>query len=367
MSAESWSFHHPTKIFSGTECLEQLTRLGAHNDGKVLLITTKGALQRGYLKEIIDHIQDGNVYVWDKVQPNPDLDGLDRIIKELQKFKASSIIALGGGSVLDTGKTLSVMLPCLEDTPLHKLFRNQEQLHFEKKIKLTAIPTTSGSGAEVTPFATIWDSSVYKKYSLNHPFLCPEYVLLKPELCTSLPFNQTLYSGLDLISHALESLWNINSNPITQGFASQALNLANKSFSTVLAKPDDIAGRKDMLHAALLAGLAISQTKTAIAHSISYPLTARFNIPHGLACAFTLPALLKMNKKILNDILSSGLLKKTNVLLNSMQLSSNIVMYAEKSSILSLVEEMLSPERAKNYIRKLNHKDVLDLLKQSIC
>jgi alcohol dehydrogenase len=363
---DDWSFHHPAEIFSGTKCIENFFSLHTHDKSQVLIVTTRGALERGYLEVIKDHVQNDKLYIFDQVRPNPNLDDLDKTIHELRNLKASSIIALGGGSVLDTGKTLSVTLPCVKDNPLHRHFRYKDQLQFDKKIKLTAIPTTSGSGAEVTPFATIWDSSACKKYSLNHELLYPDHVLLKPELCLSLPLNQTLYSGLDLISHALESLWNINSNPITQGFAFQALNLANKSFSTVLDNPEDITGRKDMQHASLLAGMAISQTRTAIAHSISYPLTARFNIPHGLACAFTLPALLESNQYFLKKISSSGIIEQTAEFLNMLDMAQQIKDYSDEDSVLSLADQMLSSERSGNYIRKIDSNYVLGILKQSI-
>ncbi|WP_045221200.1 phosphonoacetaldehyde reductase [Desulfonatronum thioautotrophicum] len=365
MYADEWSFHHPGKIFSGRNCIENFLRLHAHDGGQTLIITTRGAIKRGYIKKIQDHIQKDNVCVWDQVKPNPGLDDLDRTTNELRNFKISSIIALGGGSVLDTAKTLSLTLPCVKDNLLHRHFRHKEKLQLDKKISLTAIPTTSGSGAEVTPFATIWDLTACKKYSLNHPLLYPEYVLLKPEFCVSLPRMQTLYSGLDLISHALDSLWNINSNSITQSFAFQALNLANKSFVTVLDNPDDIAGRNDMQHASLLAGLAISQTKTAIAHSISYPLTSHYKIPHGLACSFTLPALLQRNRVFLNKIQSSELFEKTAAMLNTIDMAGHVKKYADEDSIIILVEKMLSSERAGNYLMKIDSNYILGILKQS--
>ncbi len=366
MHADAWSFYHPSRVFSGIERLEECIRIHASVKGKVLVITTKGALKRGCLNEVKDHVPDEMLYVFEQVQPNPELDNLDKTIHELRKVRASFIIAIGGGSVLDTAKILSVTLPGSKDTPLHRHFRNKEQLQLDRKISLTAIPTTSGSGAEVTPFATVWDTSAYKKYSLNHELLYPEYVLLKPEFCKSLPRKQTLYSGLDLISHALESLWNINSNPITRSFAFQALNLANKSFSKALDSPEDIAGRKGMLHASLLAGMAISQTKTAIAHSISYPLTARFNIPHGLACSFTLPELIRSNMHMFTDQGYFQTVQITLDLLEMFSLAQEVSEYAEKKEILSMTREMIHPERAGNYTGTANVTEVSRILEKSL-
>ena len=366
MHADAWSFYHPSRILCGKNCIENHLKLHAYDKGKVLIITTRGAAKRGHLKEIEDHLCSDSCLVWDKVKPNPEMDDLDQAASELEAFSSSSIIAVGGGSVLDTAKVLSIVLPCLIESPLHRYFRQGEKILFEKKISLTAIPTTSGSGAEVTPFATVWDTSSCKKYSLNHELLYPEYVLLKPELCVSLPRKETLYSGLDMISHALESLWNINSSPITRSFALQALNLANKSFSTVLDNPEDIAGRKDMLHASLLAGMAISQTRTAIAHSISYPLTARFNIPHGLACSFTLPELIRSNISVFKDRGYFQTVQITLDLLERLNLAQAVGEYAEKKQILSMTREMIHPERAGNYTGTANVNEVSRILEKSL-
>lgn len=366
MHVDDWSFHHPAKIFSGTRCIANFFRLHVHDKDQILIITTRGALKRGYIKKIQDHIQSDNVCVWDQVKPNPDLDDLDRASSELRDFKASSIIALGGGSVLDTAKTLSITLAGTEDTFLHRHFRNKEMFQPGRKISLTAIPTTSGSGAEVTPFATIWDSSACKKYSLSHKLLYPDNVLLKPELCISLPLKQTLYSGLDLISHALESLWNVNTSPISRGFALQALNLANRSFSAVMENPQDMAGRKDMQNASLLAGMAISQTRTAIAHSISYPLTARLNIPHGLACSFTLPELIRINIQTFKDHDCLQTIHGTLELLNRLDLPREISEFANRDKVMAMVQEMINPDRAGNYTGMITTDELSRILEKSL-
>src|SRR5690606_20309422 len=124
--------------------------------------------------------------------------------------------------------------------PLGKVLREGRQQTWEKKIPLVAIPTTSGTGAEVTPFATVWDQSEHRKYSITGDLIFPDTAVLDPELTLSLPEKETLYPGLDAISHALESLWNVNRTPVTAGFAIQALELAVEALPTVLGNPADL-------------------------------------------------------------------------------------------------------------------------------
>jgi phosphonate metabolism-associated iron-containing alcohol dehydrogenase len=157
---------------------------------------------------------------------------------------------------------------------------------------LIAVPTTAGTGSEVTPWATIWDKAAGKKHSLHLPQTWPETAVIDPDLMLTLPAPVTVQSGLDALSHALESIWNVNHNPISDVYAVSAAREVIATLPALLASPGDRALRARMALAALQAGMAFSNTKTALAHSISYEMTLRFGLPHGIACSFTLPMVL---------------------------------------------------------------------------
>jgi hypothetical protein len=146
---------------------------------------------------------------------------------------------------------------------------------------LIAIPTTAGTGSEVTPWATIWDQAAGQKYSLHQSCTWPEAAVIDAELMTSLPAGATLASGLDALSHALESIWNVNRNPVSMALAVQS---ARRTLATLPALMQDLGNaqlRSEMAEAALMAGLAFSNTKTALAHSLSYDITLQHGVPHG--------------------------------------------------------------------------------------
>ena len=155
------------------------------------------------------------------------------------------------------------------------------------------MPTTAGTGSEVTPWATIWDRGAQKKYSLHLPETWPHTAIIDAELMLSLPASVTLQSGLDALSHALEAIWNVNANPVSDTFAVAAVQEAMETMPRLMRRLGDLELRGRMALAALKAGMAFSNTRTALAHSISYEMTLRHGLPHGIACSFPLPMVLQ--------------------------------------------------------------------------
>ncbi|MBF0232223.1 MAG: phosphonoacetaldehyde reductase [Desulfamplus sp.] len=395
---KKWLHNHPVSITSGKDSVNILNDI-LPQKGNILLMTTPGFTSRGETDRIINIIGKKRTWLYDKITPNPQISDLDNItqkfflknrkLNESSKNKGdksgiSGIVALGGGSVIDSAKVLGVTL-VLDDTtqikelipyPLYNIFIKQKPFNpsqVKRKIPVIAIPTTSGTGAEVTPFATIWDQNSKKKYSLSHFCIYPSHAILDPALTLPLPYNETLYSGLDAISHALESLWNINRTPITAALALQSLSITVKALPKVLEIPAKLYSRTLMQEASLLAGMAISHSRTAIAHAISYPLTIHKGVPHGLACSFTLPCLARnylsrLDKKHNN---MSGCIEKKIIegvfeLLQKINLPKEIYRYIKDSDILQYIPEMFHPERAANYSEDMDYNLLTQLLKQSL-
>lgn len=356
----AWTYYNPVRLFVGKGAVEKLTDL-IPASGTILLVTTEGATRRGLTALIQKKVGADRLTIYDKVTTNPELDDLDHATQMLLDNEFGAILAVGGGSVLDAAKVLSVTIPAHAEGVLARSLRAGGQQSWQKRIPVIAVPTTSGTGAEVTPFATVWDRSSYKKYSVVGELVFPVAALLDPELTLQLPPDQTLLTALDAVSHSLESLWNKNRSSISEAFAFESLKLAAKAIPELLKHPDNIVERSNMQQASMLAGLAISRTRTAIAHSISYPLTSHFGVPHGLACSFTLPAILRAhysdlskNKgelEVLRDVLS---------VLEDLELEKMIQAYATPEQIRSLKGEMFTKDRADNFIFKVS--DVEDFL-----
>lgn len=343
----SWSHHNPVRIVC-----TPLDTLAQHVTAQhVLLVTTPGFVKRGVVQRVKDVLSPRQVTVWDGVKPNPDLQDLDAATVSLRALDIGCVLGLGGGSALDAAKVLATTIPSPTEPTLRQVFRDKAATTWAPRLPLVAVPTTSGTGAEVTPFATVWDHEEHKKHSLSGDFVYPDVALLDATLTLTLGEEDTLYPALDAISHALESLWNKNSTPVSRAFAFQALALSNEALPLVMKEPKNLKGRQNLQTASVLAGLAISQTRTAIAHSISYPLTIHFDVPHGLACSFTLPALLQRNMDtIARHTGARAVLGETLSLIESLNLPQRIARFAKIEQIVAVSSEMLTPGRADNYI-----------------
>ena len=361
MYNSNWQFFNPVSITSGAGALERLPALVTGE--RWLLLTSSGFTRRGVSARLQNMLSPVQLTVHDQIQPNPELDDLDTLTRQLRPKQLQGIIAVGGGSVLDAAKVLSVTLPSTESSPLDKLLRQKSAFEWHTQLPLIVIPTTSGTGAEVTPFATVWDKSTHQKHSVTSNRIYPQHTILDPTLTLSLPHRETLYTGLDSLSHALESLWNNNRTSLSEAFAYQALALANEALPVILNEPDNLEKRAQMQQASLLAGLAISQTRTAIAHSISYPITSHFGVPHGLACSFTLPGLLRQNLNRMSDNpCHQQILTQTLALLDSLDLLGELKQYLSLDQLLQHTDSMLTPDRAGNYLYSFDTNDFLKTL-----
>lgn len=364
----NWSFYNPTRVEFSPDGLDRI------GDGigyqRVGLITTPGFTRRGVVARLKRALGDRLAIVCDTVQPNPDVDVIDATAELLRPAAPECLIGLGGGSSLDTAKALARILTQPEGMTLSGHFR--EGLPFEdgRALPVITVPTTAGTGAEVTHFATIWDFREQKKHSLTGDDLFPVKAVLDPALTLRLPEPLTISSGLDAISHAFESIWNKNASPVSIGLATQSLEISLKALPELKNNPHLLEARAAMMSASLLAGIAISQTRTALAHSVSYPLTLKFGLPHGIACSFTLPELLRYNAEADDGRLkrlalclghddTPGLADAVNNLLCSLDVPGFLVAYGlEEEQALALTHEMFTPGRADNNLRPASVDDV---------
>jgi alcohol dehydrogenase len=287
------AFSNPVRVEFGADALAGLPDAVGERD--CILVTSAGMASRGALREIEAGLADRIVATFSDVLPNPTIASCTMAFDALQGVEAGLLVALGGGSVIDTAKALAAQR-AHPSGPGWLAGHLRDGRPFPEPFvppAIIAIPTTAGTGSEVTMWATIWDDESATKRSISHPFLYPEAALLDPALTHSVPRATTVPAAFDALSHAMEAIWNRAANPVSDALAMRAIRLIPGALPRVLESPDDARAREALMSAALLAGLAISSTRTALAHSISYPLTAERGLPHGIACSLTLPELLR--------------------------------------------------------------------------
>lgn len=227
------------------------------------------------------------------IETNPTPEQMQQAIDAARPLRPQWILAVGGGSVLDTAKVVRLALASGRFAVRELLQPLSANVGAARPL-LIAAPTTHGTGAELTMWATVWDKEGGRKLSLSHPGNFPDMAAYCPPLTYGLPLPVSIATTLDALAHALESLWNRNGNPVSDELAAAAVGLIFANLE-LLADPVPPAARAELLRASMFAGLAFANTRTAAAHSISYPLTLRLGIPHGIACAMTLPALWRIN------------------------------------------------------------------------
>lgn len=281
-----WTYANPVEVVFGDGTLDQV---GHRVGGRPYCLVTYGEPTFSRLGERISALAGPPAVTIDTITPNPDFAVLE---ESCARFAEAAdipqvIVALGGGSVIDAAKVLAAAAG--DFARVRRFLETGEGGDRLAAIPLVAIPTTAGTGSEVTCWATVWDTDADKKYSLARPGLYPRCALIDPELMVSAPRDLTVSTGLDALSHSLESLWNRNANPVSANHAVFAAREILAHLPALAGDLENLRLRNAMSMAALCAGLAFSNTKTALAHSLSYPITLHHGVPHGLACSFSLP------------------------------------------------------------------------------
>lgn len=367
-------FHNPVKIINYPGCRKEIE--AACSNLHILVFCSKAGINRFKKDNILNKILDSSFITFESdFEENPSLEDLQNIAKKHKEKKIDFIIGVGGGSAMDAAKISSVSIPASRNGhTINNLLDDLATLKSIKSINTLQVPTTAGTGSEVTPFATVWDYELEVKKSLSSETMYANTAYVDPDLLKQLPPEVAVSTGLDALNQAFESIWNKNANPITRNIAIEAIILNFKALSNMDTLATDSSVRENLASASLFAGLAISQTRTALCHSISYPLTLEFGLPHGLACAFSMKAVLAYNmnsiKKEMRAI-SSGLEgQDLNDLIDAVYSKNRIYEILRryiptKKSVMSLRKKMFTVGRADNNIVQLTDSDLIFILEQS--
>ena len=274
---------------SKASCKEIFDKLGS----RILFITDKGLMSLGLTKPTIEELKKmSSIEVFDEVEADPSQKTLLKAIDIGKKFKATGVIGFGGGSSMDVAKLSALIIGSNEDLEKAWGVANAKG----PRLPLALVPTTAGTGSEVTPISIITVGEEEKK-GVSSPIILPDLAILDPDLTLALPATTTASTGIDAMVHAIEaySSTNKNNNPISKMIAIEALKLLGSSIETAVTDGSNVEARGNMLMGAMLAGKAFANSPVAAVHALAYPIGGTFHISHGLSNSLVLPYVLRFN------------------------------------------------------------------------
>jgi alcohol dehydrogenase class IV len=283
-------FLSPRKILFGKGMLK---RLGAELEGrgqKAVLITDKNMVKLS--GELVEAVKAAGyeVKIWDGAEQEPSTAGAGEAFKALADFGPQVVIAFGGGSVLDTAKAAWVLYENPAVAPADIATVNvRSKLSWQKKARLIAVPTTSGTGSDVTWAIVLTDSAAHRKIGFANTEIVPDITLLVPEFTAGMPKALTASTGLDVLGHALDGYTARQQTDFSDGLCLQAMKLAFEWLPRAYADGNDMTAREKMQNAATIAGLGFGNSNTSLCHALAHTLGATFNIPHGRSVGIALP------------------------------------------------------------------------------
>lgn len=278
--------------------LKQVGKLAKSFGQRVLLV---GRLASDDTKKAIEILNnEGCIVTSVNVKGEPSVDSINEILELSRKNQCEVVVAIGGGSVLDSGKTIAALMTNTNDIMDYLEVIGNGVPVSKKSLPFIAVPTTSGTGAEATKNATILSAPHKVKVSIRSPYMLPDVVLLDPQLTVSVPKDVTASTGLDALTQVLEPYVSKMANPITDAFAKEGLVRAARSLKKAYDQGDDIDAREDMAIASLFGGISLANAKLGAVHGFAGVLGGMFPIPHGVVCARLLPFVTRKNIEVLN-------------------------------------------------------------------
>jgi len=355
-------YHNPVKVIETDDWQTALSKsISKLNINNPLVVASAGNIKRNDLSNIFEE----NV-IFSDIENNPTFESCQRAIDFSRNKNFDGVIAIGGGSAMDTAKTVMATIGnnifSITDLLLDKL-------DFSNRIPAIFLPTTHGTASEVTMWGTIWNMTEKRKYSLADPELYPDVAILDGALTLSMPVELSITTVLDALSHCFEAIWNKNANQKSTDYAIEGIRIILENVTQLKKNPQDIEVRNKLLKASNLAGLAFSNTKTAAAHSMSYPLTISYNIPHGIACSLPIIPLLKINEqaiqmeleKIYSELHIQSLKELEELIL---RIPEGVIDFSlsewgvKLSEIDDIVERSFTKSRMENNIVELSKNDI---------
>ncbi len=298
---QPFEYDSRTRVIFGQGAVRRLGELTQEIGGRrILLVTDKGLTQAGHAQPAIKSLEAAGlaVAVFDEVTPNPTTDDVDRALEVARREKIDFLVGLGGGSSLDCAKGVNFLFTNggrMED------YRGTERAKLPM-LPMIAVPTTAGTGSEAQSFALIADAKTHMKMACGDKKAACRVAILDPDLTVSMPASVTAATGIDALSHALETFVSKPRNAISNLFSRNAWRLLSQGFRSVLREPTDLNARSAMLLGAHLAGGAIENSMLGATHALANPLSAHFNVTHGIAIGVMLPHVIRYNSQVVGPL-----------------------------------------------------------------
>ncbi len=309
MAKPYYEFFCPVKVIAGHAALEhipyELASLGAK---RPMIITDKGVRTNNLLAPLEAAFESTDIeigFVFDDVPPDSSLETVRAVAQAYRTNNCDAIIAVGGGSVIDTAKATNILVTEGGDD----LTKYSGAHNLPRPLKpFFVIPTTSGTGSEVTMVAVVSDNQKHVKLAFASNYLMPNAAILDPRMTQTLPPHLTAMTAMDAMTHAVEAYTCMAANPISDAYATAAIKKVSNSLFTVLDNPTDAQGRLELAQASTMAGIAFSNSMVGIVHSLGHALGSVAHLPHGLCMNLFLPYVLEYNKDVNGDKIAELLL-----------------------------------------------------------
>jgi alcohol dehydrogenase class IV len=287
---------YPPVIHFGSGCRflagDLLRRAAGGPQPRTFAVCSRTLRSAGALDELSQRTGLAWCGVYDHVPHDPPLECVDTLIEQLSLSSADAVLAIGGGSVIDAAKTAAAIAPTADG--VRPFFEGQRSLS-RPGLPLVALPTTAGTGAEITPNAVLSDHLKGAKKSIRSPFLVPAAALVDPDLTVSMPPDLTAHSGLDALTQAIESYVSLQASAVSRPLAAAAVARLLPHLPQACRDGSDLAARTQVAEGSLLGAMAFSQSGLGAVHGLAHPIGHALSLPHGLTCAILLPHILRLN------------------------------------------------------------------------
>ena len=308
MTSRYYEFYCPVKILAGLKALEHLpAELAERGCAAPMVLTDKGVRQAGLVKHVERAFEEAGLSldsVFDKIPPDSSTDVVERIAREFREHGCDSLIAVGGGSVMDTAKAVNILVS--EGGESLRAYVGADKLTRPLK-PLIAIATTAGTGSEVTSVAVIMDTHRQQKDAFQSSYLMPAVAVIDPRMTLTVPPGITAATAMDALTHAVEAYTCLAKNPLSDAYAAAAIRKIVTAIPLILAEPGNTSARLDLAEAATMAGIAFSNSMVGLVHAIGHSLGAVCHLHHGTCMSLLLPFVLEYNLDAIRDDLGEML------------------------------------------------------------
>lgn len=295
----NFEFTTVTQIVFGNRTVSKVPLMLKDKGRKILLVTGRNAARANFLTENLK-TEGFSVFPF-QVEKEPDTGMISNGVKLAREKDCDAVLGFGGGSVIDSAKAIAALVPNKGELFDYLEVIGKGRKLEEEPLPFIAVPTTSGTGAEVTKNAVIHSPEHHVKVSLRSPLMFPDVAVVDPELTVSVPPEITATTGMDALTHLLETFVSHQANPFIDMLCREGMHRISKSLKKVYENGNDLAAREDMAFAAMLGGMALANVKLGAVHGFAGPMGGMFPVPHGTVCAALLPPVMEVNIKVLKQ------------------------------------------------------------------